>query len=427
MIVLIVATICGLTLGLVPILIWNKKYGKTYIEEQLLPLRKKYRICSAFGLMLFMVAFLSLMEVFGVVSTGMWFIAPVVFMSNNRLFFEPYYTSNVVDKIDELCLYLRPFDLSAKNKGYFSMGSMLIPESVEKLLCNELNKQVAKTYCIGDPNQAIPTTLSASGIYASDDSWKASVIELAAKSELIVLRVMETEGCKWELHHCVNNHIEKTIFLLSEGCHLELLNNYISEIKIEAPNVNLINKGCVAIFYNETLNIWEISLLKNVWDIKSLVKKYIKSHAETAIRLYRKASASNVIKTPFKKMNISSVWVHRLTFFLQPFWYIAYNRWPMWWIIIYIIYELISLVAILIIGGVSVAMYEDTDIVVNWVFIIYILLSLPWVWLAPRITNSFNSWGSKFLARNGNIALFKWMLVYMLLLLVYMLLLYILS
>ena len=417
MIVIIVAIVFGIVLGCVPSIIWNKRYGKKYIDGHLLPLRAKYRVCSAFGLIMFMAAFLSLVEMLEVMEDYfiVWSIAPAIFMSSNRLFFEPYHTTNIVDKIDELCLYLRPFDLSAKNKGYFAIGSIGIPESLEKLLCDELNKKVAKTYCIGDPNTAIPTTLSASGIYASDEEWKNSVMELSRRSELIVLRIMETEGCMWELHHCVKNYIEKTIFLLSEGSHLELLNQYISERKIDAPNVSILNKGCVAAYYNAILNIWEICLLKNVWDIKSLVKKYIKSHNETADRLKCKTKPSNIITAPFKKMNISSKWIHRLTFFFQPFWYIAYNKWPKWWIIIYVIYELVSLLTLSIAVYTTMDYDSDPELANGCLFVMYALSSLPWVWLAPRITESFNTWGSRYITAIGNITLGKWVVVWMIL------------
>lgn len=44
--------------------------------------------------------------------------------------------------------------------------------------------------------------------------------------------------------------------------------------------------------------------------------------------------------------------------------------------------------------------------------LLYLLLSLPWLWLAPQISMSFNSWGSKYIADKGNVILSKWALVY---------------
>ena len=404
MVITIIFAIVGVILCLLPTVLWYRKFGMKYIDGDKLPLRKKYRLCSSFGVMLFIVSCLTFMEMTGFIenTSAMWMIVPLMFMSQNRILFEPYYTSSVANELDEFCLYLRPFNLSAKSDGYWAKGLLMIPESIEKLFCSELNNQIAKTYCIGDPNAAIPTTISASGIYASDLEWKLVVDNMAKKCKLILLRVMETEGCKWELKHCVGQHIDKTIFLVSCAEHLELLKGYMGNNVIDIPNVSFLNESCIALYLDKETNKWHVVMLKTISDIKLAIKNYIQSHVIVQKEIEEKRAFFMTIKKPFQQKYIKKTIMHSISILVQPLWYIAYNKWPKWWIAIFVLYNLIAMVL-------SVVLFYDNFYLV---LSIYLLSFLPWLWLGPRISESFNSWGSRYLCYLGNRSLLRWILIY---------------
>ena len=204
---LIILIALGILLFSAPSIIWNIKYGSKYIEVSLLPLRRKYRIISVFGLVLFLVTTFTLMEMLQLIEDSItWCLISSIALSNNKRFFEPYFTTEVVDQLENFSLYLRPFTSDSKGSIGWLNGTL------EKTLCGEFNKYIAKCYCIGDPNSAIPTTLSASCIYASDIEWQNAVRSLSEKSKVILIRVMKTEGCIWELRNCTEKHLDKTIF-----------------------------------------------------------------------------------------------------------------------------------------------------------------------------------------------------------------------
>ena len=155
-----------------------------------------------------------------------------------------------MDGLDDICLYLRSFSLNANDSGYFIKGKTGVPESLERILGNIISEKVAKLYCIGDPNTTLPTTESASCIYVSDAEWKTSVGKLSEKSKLIFLRIMKTEGCIWEMRHCIATYLSKTIFLIDTTEHFNLLKEYIKEVNVEIPNTFLNSKSCQALFFD---------------------------------------------------------------------------------------------------------------------------------------------------------------------------------
>ncbi len=398
---LIITIVTSSIMYFVPPFLWNKKYGAKYIDIHLLPLRRKYRICSAFGLMLLLVSTMYL--AYDDAGYFTWLIIPCIFMSNNRLFFEPYHTSDIVDKIDKICLYLRPFNVLTYNDKDWAKGKMGISESIEKLLCDELNKRIAKTYCIGDPNAAIPTTLSASGIYASDNEWKSTVTNLAEKSSVIVLKVMDTEGCLWELQHCINYHIDKTIFIVTEKKHLVLLNEYIIGKCIDIPDIE-ITQHCIFLYLDNNNNSWNAFAIKKNRDIKTMITNFIDNHDVLKKEICHRNDLKTILKEPFLQKNNFSKLSHWFTYFMQTFWYVVYNRWPKPWLIIYILYELL----IITLSTTLYISYESETILI----LLYLSFSFPWLWLAPQISMTFNSWGSKYIADKGNVILSKWAVVY---------------
>lgn len=404
MISTIILLIVGIIIVSAPSIIWRTRYGNKYIEADLLPKRQKFRTWSTWGLIIMVISIMNLGEIFGLIDNIVWQLIPVFLFCNSKVIFEPYYTSEIVDKIDKLCLYLRPFAMSYKENGYSAKGYMGISEPVEKLMCGELNKRIAKTYCIGDPNEALPTTLSASGIYATDAEWKDSVSKLSDKSELILIRIMETDGCLWELQNCINRHLQKTIFIVGTQRHVELLNEFIAIRGLKPPKIDIQDKGGLAIYINNITMKWEIHNIKSKSNIKQFVKTYINSNIEQQ----DKNGISKLIDSftqPFNKMDIPSKGTHTLLMVLQPFCYAVYNRWPLAWIIIFTVYFIVSWIASLI-----VSLEVDNQLLF---LILFIALNVPWLWLGPRITHARDTWGSRYLTQQGNKALLKWVIAYM--------------
>lgn len=404
MVIIITLLVVSLLLAILPPIIWGNRYGKKYISGDLLPLRKKYRLYSSFGFILFTVCLLTLIEILNLIDDSyilLWVILPSFIMSRNRLFFEPYHTADIVDKLDDFCLYLRPFDLSFKNKGYWAKRiANIIPEPLEKLLCGEFNKRLSKTYCIGDPNTSIPTTLSTSGIYASDAEWQNAIETMAKNSKVILLRVMDTDGCKWELNHCINQHLNKTIFLIAEEKNLDLLNEYINATDIELPNVSIQNDSCIAIYINEKSKKWDAVVLKNIFAIRKLSDNFLKTHSE----IKQKPGILESLKLPFQKVKVSSIWAHWLSIIFQPIWYILFNNWPKVW-------QTIFYTSFIILWGGGLYAFLITDNIL-WFGGGVVISLLIWLCLAPRVSAQFNNWGSEYLLRTGNISLCKWILLF---------------
>lgn len=398
----IIIIVLSLVLIIVPTIVWNKRFGNKYIEPTIMPLRKRYRFLSSFGMMLFMVSCLSLAEFLGLDDINyMWLFLPTMLISNNRTIFEPYHTSEIVDQLDNFCLYLRPFNFYANNKGWATRGNMLIPESIEKLFSEELNKRIAPTYCVGDPNSSMPTTLATSGVYATDEEWKSVVDKMANKSKLILLRVMDTEGCKWELSHCINKHLDKTIFLVAAEEHMKLLKDFLGTLSINIPMVKFLNDGCIALYVDGNTREWSVVILNSVKDIKSIINKYIQSNVLLRDDIKNKHRVSSILTSPFKiKSDIS--FPHLLSILLQPYWYIFYNKWPILW-------KTIAIINWIFLTFLFAFAYSEANIIMA---LIALILLIPWFWLAPKISAVFNSWGSMQLCRKANKELCKWILIF---------------
>lgn len=405
MISAIILLVLGIVMNIVSSVLWSQKYGNQYIDINLIPLRKKYRLHSVLGLLIFTVAILHLSELLSpeTDSSVFWIVIPALIMANNRVMFEPYHTSDVVEGLDEFCLYLRPFDVKS-NINFFARGKIVIPESIEKLIGETLNKRVAKFYCIGDPNAALPTTLSASCIYASDNEWKSVVANLTAKSKINILRIMNTDGCMWEMKHCITSCLDKTVFLADSDEGLMVLKDFLSDLDVDMPNIVIGNSSCLALFYVHSKSRWQLVDVRSQKDINYLISCFIDTHPELKEELAKKQDIGAMLTKPFKVKKINAIGVHLMIFFLQPLWYIIYNKWPKPWLYAVGIYVFIMCVLLF-------ALLENIHI-----YIILLLLSFVlWMWLAPRITTTFNSWGSIQLTEKGNKVLLKWVCVYALL------------
>lgn len=398
--------VLSLILWIVPNLLWARRFGGQYIKVSQLHLRRKYRFLSSLGLMIFFIAGLHMTELLNLGTDDItWLIIPALIMSNNHVLFEPYFTSDIVDDLKDFCIYLRPFDQKT-NRNFFARGGLLIPEPIERLIGESLNKRVAKFYCIGAPDAAIPTALSASHIYASDDEWKNVVEKLTSKSKIVILRIMKTDGCLWEMKHCINSCLDRTIFLSDSDEGLILLKDFLlnANYEIEIPDMMCGNSKCLAVFYSFSQNRWQVVDIRSRRDVNVMIDCFVESHLKLHAELSHKFDIREVFMQPFKVRgrNGSRLWIHYLMFLMQPIWYMSYNKWPrFWWyamvcyvLVMIILFMLMDYIFFMLVLGVSYAFF---------------------VWLAPRITVVFNSWGSERLTKEGNNVLFKWMCIYVLL------------
>lgn len=394
--------IIGLVLSIISNLVWKRRYGNQFITAELMPKRRVYKNISVFGLILFMSGFLYFCESLGYIEniTYFWLLGPCLLVVNSRTMFEPYYTTEIVNHIYDLCLYLRPFQMDTKNQVK-AHSFLWLPESIEKILCGRLGKKVAPVYCIGDPNSAVPTTLRSSGIYATDAEWKSAVESLADKSSLIVLSIMETEGCIWELRQCIDKYLDKTMFVVCTENHLMLLNKFLSESSVKIPNFIFENQDAIALYLTDDKTKWHVSTLRSSFDINKVVANLI-SHIESVRKtVYEKKNSGNMLFKPFKEKKVDSAWAHVVSFMFEPLWYIAYNRWPNLWMLLLVIYSALAL-------AFSLVITEDVYLYLACFF----LLLTPWLWLGPRITSSCNRWGSREVVRRSNVTLMKWVIAF---------------
>ncbi len=402
--ILIISVIISLCLSVFPQIIWWKKYGRKYIEPQLLPLRKKYRYFISFGYILLVVCVCFVLFNWGIIEgfIDLYYIYPCMMLFNySKIIFEPYYTTEIIDDLDSFCLYLRPFESIHINKGLNIRTKMFLPEPIEKVLCRRLNKKIAQTYCIGDPNSAIPTTLSTSCIYASDNEWKSAVETLSSKSKLIVLRVVETDGCLWELSHCINLHINKTIFLLSELKLLDLLRDRLVGNNLRLPDINTNYKGCVALFIDSNTGLWKVVKLRSTDDIKMLVNEYIESHDQLKSEVKTKSRILSVFKSSYEEKITYGKRFHLISFLFQPLMYIRFNGWNKRWFSVFVLFELITIGL-----GLYVSLLIDYYIVIFAI----ILSLLVWMPIVCKITNISNYRGSRYITRYVNKILCYWVL-----------------
>lgn len=112
-------------------------------------------------------------------------------------------------------LYLRSFRADSKAARHTS-GSLipLYGVATEEEQVAMAVDCIGPLLAIGQPGERLPQ-LGASRIYVGDSSWQAKVRELIRSSALVLLRVGQTEGLRWEVGTCVREgDPERTVFLL---------------------------------------------------------------------------------------------------------------------------------------------------------------------------------------------------------------------
>lgn len=98
-------------------------------------------------------------------------------------------------------LYLRSFNDDAETDKP-QLVDRIAFYTEEEILVISL-KKLGKAVAIGRPGEKAPP-LGAKRIYVSDEQWQDKVQELSADARLVIFRLGETEGLKWEWNYCLD-------------------------------------------------------------------------------------------------------------------------------------------------------------------------------------------------------------------------------
>lgn len=390
---------------------WKYIAKHSSIDDNLVTKRKTYRNIYIFGMLLLVAGFDDFVSFYDSTSGYCSIIVIAMMMSNSRVFFEPYFKSEIANSLKNFCLYLRPFsaDLESKRKNRhgFVKDVYGLPQTIERMLCKEIAKQIFPVYAIGNPNSNVPTTIMTSNIYANDEEWKTTIDTLSNNAELVVLRVGESEGCLWEIKNSVDNMLlKKIVFIIEDETMLSVLNKNLPS---GIPDLYLPikeNTSSYVVYLDENCNNWNYAILNSYKDIKIVVSNYIKGHPSLKNGINVIKARRKNLKVLFDKGKIPAILWQILSILLNPIAYSFINKWQRKWYIILIAY---CFIAICILLSIFLVLSELTTIVIA------IALFLPWIWLAPRISWRTRQWESEVIFSKKNKALALWLLVYSLL------------
>ncbi len=390
---------------------WRKDTKQVEVSERILAYRRKVRLIETFFILVFCSSLMYVveyqigMEISGVQSM---FLVGALF-GFSRTFFEPYYGVGVISDIEGEVLYLRSFDADRKsilkNRNAFARGSILVPEKIEKVKSRAPRNKVGPVFSIGDPNCASPTTQEALSIYVEDGAWKQAVAELAKKSRLILLRVGDTDGCRWEMAHCFEEeYLSKTLFVVDSVEGLRMLASH-SEVRLPEDICGAdLEKSSIGLFVDNEGN-WRYRQLPSLTAVKSFIAEYLRCYPDM------------VNDGPSRKeiwcARAKSPWWERLSLLQNPVAYALYNGWRPWASITMIAYMFIVIIAVCTLC--LVAAEDEEEYFVSVILLglpLMFISAIPWLWFAPKYTAALNRWGSPSLAANANRTLAVWLFVF---------------
>lgn len=186
-----------------------------------------------------------------------------------RIFCQPVYLVRSIPKLDQYILYLRPFETDDTSfEGFI------------KYISNKSYKAIA----IANPHMVIQNVES-DKIYATDEEWKDAVHQCMQKSKFNILHIGNTDGCLWELQQCMDNHLGKTIFIVSTEEGYSVLKNfiYIQDKHVHFPR--LPQDGSIAFFQRtaDAISSWNNIIIFNRKNAEELVDRFISTRDELAI------------------------------------------------------------------------------------------------------------------------------------------------
>lgn len=243
---------------------------------------------------------------------------PIIYYGVQALLGDIYTTTDVVNKIHNFSLYLRPFDTESHPKSKF----------LERRFSYFL-KGFCKLYAIGNPNSIQPA-IGSELIYATNDEWKASVSQLMNDATIIILRLGNSNGCYWEIKNCFLHKLQhKTIFIANDIFEYQILKDHLCGDET-IPNIELTQDCPVAIYYHAFQQKWVYTHIYNRRTIRRLCIQFIQANKPSQ-ELYQTYldQRSNILhvfnkQTLFKQIQLRNIC---LGFILNPVLYIAANRW----------------------------------------------------------------------------------------------------
>lgn len=390
---------------------WRRETKEVCVTALVLAYRRKVRLTEAALLLVGMAALVYVMEYVAGMELDSFqcmFLIGMTF-GFSKTFFEPYYGVGVISELDGEVLYLRSFEADRKsvlkNRNAFTTDFLLIPEKIEKTICKELRMKVGPVFAIGDPNTASPTTQEASSIYADDHDWQGAVAELARKAKVILLRVGDTDGCRWEVTHCLGmEYLHKMMFLVDSEDGLRILAAHVPVKLPEEVWTSDFHKAAMGL-YIDSDGVWQCRRLPSRMAVRNFVAGYLSSYPEKGKPVM---GFKDILK-----VKPESVWWDRLILLENPVAYCLYNGWRKGISIAMIIYMLA------VVWIVAICMYiisDDDEYVAALVLFglpLLLLSALPWLWFAPKYTCAINSWGGAKLTAKANKMLALWLLFYM--------------
>ena len=185
----------------------------------------------------------------------------------NRIASEIYIYDDIKD-LDNFCLYLRSFSID-RNKE-------------EKLIC-KMTRNLYPVYAIGDPNKVLQPN-GAERIYVMDEVWQDAVKDLSQRSNLILLRIGQTDGTMWEIANIINsNLIKKVIFIAyNQGDYDYFADKVKDRIGIIMPSIEFSTKNPNAFYFiedNESMVVKQFRIAKGK-DVEFMLNEYLKTSPE---------------------------------------------------------------------------------------------------------------------------------------------------
>lgn len=406
----VIIAIIAFLLYLVPAIRWKKLHDGAYIDDAVVEKRRLYKNYSLFGMVMFVAAVLSIRygmddSAGNAVEEIVIYFAIGLFLGDLRVIMEPYYNSSIIPEVKELCLYLRPFvvDVNPKERSHISKN-----RSIEEVLCKELNERIAQTFAIGNPSSSLPATLSSTNIYAKDNEWRGCVETLSEKAYCVVVRVGESDGCRWELEWVISHHLlEKTIFIVdTQRNGFQVINQIFGRYGMIIDNQIDPSKPFSFLFFNYQNNNWVTGGLGTKKEVKELVRVFLDYHHEIAIKIEEYQREKNDTK-----IGISAWFWQALSIFLNPFVYCRINKWP---ILKRVVYN-VTIFACIFSWGLIISRSRYNSIgLLPYVLLTFFTMAL--VIYGVRESYRRVSWGSYGLFIKTNRVCAIWLIVFMVML-----------
>ena len=218
---------------------------------------------------------------------------------------------------------------------------------------------------------------------------------------VILLKVGNTPACKWEIENLSKHTMFDKVMAIVE-------NEDAYEVAKEYMNVSLNVSDTTFPFvtwYEANEASWQNKHIQTKKDVKLALSAFIKSQEEVKHQIQEnknQVKLSNLIQ----KKNIPARWYVILEAFINPFALLMVNHWPKRWA-----YSFGGIYALFIIIWIEVLPETfSSDLFIVGVLCLIILI--PFLFLAPRVSRYSYSWGSDAVFKTINKELCVWLLLF---------------